>query len=223
MHTGVMSSFATGLFTALPLMVVIGPVSILLIDVAIRDRAGAAAAAAGVSTADLMLGTVAWVGGSVLARTLASVDSFLSFGAVLALVVVAAAMARRAWGERRLLAEAATGGEIAAPAASAAQVPQAAAVRSLERRGRLFAMFFGMTVVNPLTVVAMVALVVASGSRRPSFAWVGGIWLSSVIAHGSWTLVGVGLGAAISPSMRPWIRFAGSAAVAATAVWLAFG
>ena len=220
-----MSSFLTGFLTALPLMLVIGPISVLLVEVGVRHRSKAVVAAAGVSTADLALGAVAWTGGTALARQLTSIDSILTALGVAGLLALAFGMARHGIVERRQLVGALPGGAAVVVTAPADTVDGPSdrpdADGGLARR--LFLQFFGMTLVNPLTVMAMVAMVVAGGAQRSSFAWVGGVGASSFVAHGTWALVGAGLGAAIRPSVRPWIRLCGAVALAGTAAWFALG
>lgn len=212
-----MTSFATGFLTALPLMLVIGPISVLLVEVGVRHRSKAVVAAAGVSTADFALGAVAWTGGTALARHLTSIESLLTALGVAGLLALAIGMARHGVAERRELVGALPGGGTVAVSAP----PRREAEDGLARR--LFLRFFGMTLVNPLTVLAMVALVVAGGAQGSSFAWVGGVGTSSFVAHGMWAMVGAGLGAAIRPSVRPWIRLGGAVALALTAGWFALG
>ncbi len=211
-----MSSFATGFLTALPLMLVVGPISVLLVEVGVRHRTKAVVAAAGVSTADFALGAVAWTGGTALARQLTSIDSLLTAVGVAGLLALAIAMARHGLAERRELVGALPGGGTLAGAPPRRDGDDGLAPR-------LFLKFFGMTLVNPLTVLAMVAMVVAGGAQGSSFAWVGGVGTSSFVAHGTWAMVGAGLGATIRPSVRPWIRLGGALALATTAGWFALG
>jgi len=71
---------------------------------------------------------------------------------------------------------------------------------------RLGAAFFGLTLVNPLTVVLFAAVVVAGGAGTGTPGWATGMALSSLLVHGGWVLVGALLGATLDDTAVARLR-----------------
>jgi threonine/homoserine/homoserine lactone efflux protein len=88
---------------------------------------------------------------------------------------------------------------------------------------RLGAAFYGLTVVNPLTVVLFAAVVVAGGSGAGTPGWAIGMALASLIVHGGWVLVGGALGATIGPVATARMRLGASLLMAALAFHFLLG
>lgn len=55
---------------------------------------------------------------------------------------------------------------------------------------RLAAAFFGLTLMNPMTIVLMSAVVIAGGRGIGTVGWAIGMTLASLTAHGGYVLVG---------------------------------
>ena len=83
---------------------------------------------------------------------------------------------------------------------------------------RLGAAFFGLTVVNPLTVVLFAAVVVAGGSGVGTPGWAIGMGLSSLIVHGGWVLLGGALGSTLGQLATARMRLGASVLMAALAL-----
>jgi len=88
---------------------------------------------------------------------------------------------------------------------------------------RLASAFYGLTLVNPLTVVLFAAVVVAGGSGAGTPGWVVGMALASLVVHGGWVLVGAALGATIGPLATARLRLAAAVLMAGLALHLALG
>lgn len=203
-----MESFLRGLLSALPLMMVLGPVSLLLLDTGVRHGRRAIAGAGAVATADLCLGMVAWLGGAALARTLNRWQDVLVMAAAGFMVLIAGRLVWQVWSERHDLAF------VGAPAGAAvATSPSARAV---------YGRFFGMCLVHPLSLVGMTALVLGSGGGRSlSVAWVVGVAGASLLAHGSYALVGWRAGGRIAPQRQAQLRLFGAGIIVVIAAsWM---
>ncbi len=86
-----------GLTIGFPMMIAVGPISVLLLDQGLeRGIRAAAPAVLGVASADLTLSLVASIGGSKLSELLAPVTSWLTLGAVAVLVWLAYDLGRAA-------------------------------------------------------------------------------------------------------------------------------
>jgi threonine/homoserine/homoserine lactone efflux protein len=88
---------------------------------------------------------------------------------------------------------------------------------------RLGAAFYGLTLVNPLTVVLFAAVVVAGGDTVGTPGWAIGMALASLLVHAGWVLVGGALGATIGPVATARLRLAASALMAGLAVHFVLG
>lgn len=83
---------------------------------------------------------------------------------------------------------------------------------------RLGAAFYGLTVVNPLTVVLFAAVVVAGGAGAGTPGWAVGMALASLLVHGGWVLVGGALGATVGPVATARMRLIAALLMAGLAV-----
>ena len=89
--------------------------------------------------------------------------------------------------------------------------------------GRLGAAFFGLTVVNPLTVVLFAAVVVAGGSGAGTPGWAVGMGLASLVVHGGWVLLGGALGSTLGERATARLRLGASVLMAALALHFLLG
>ena len=233
------SQLLGGLLVGLPLMAAVGPIAILLLDQGLeRGTRAAMPAALGVASADLAFSAIAAVAGASAAAVLGPVTGWLSLGAVALLGVLAVRLFRTSIAELRvrravpaasaplvspeLAPVGAASGHGVAPHDDATTVEEGAAFGGLHGV-RLAAAFYGLTVVNPLTVVMFAAVVVAGGTGAGTPGWILGMALASLLVHGGWVLVGAALGTAIGPRATAWVRLGASVLMAALALHLLLG
>ncbi|CAN5529644.1 hypothetical protein BH10ACT3_BH10ACT3_06290 [soil metagenome] len=88
---------------------------------------------------------------------------------------------------------------------------------------RLGAAFYGLTVVNPLTIVLFAAVVVAGGAGAGTPGWAIGVALSSLIVHSGWVLLGAALGTTLGPVAVACMRLGASFLMAALALHFLLG
>ena len=194
-----------GLLAGWGVAIPLGAIGVMVVDLGMRGGfRPAAAAAAGVATADLLYAAVAAAAGAAVAGALAPHEHALRLVAAAVLAVVALLglrMARRAHTEQ------------AAPAPAPAG-------------GGLYARFLALTSINPTTVAYFAALIaglpaVASASAAEKAVFV----LAAGIASLSWQLVLAGAGATLHhrlpPSARLYTALAGNAIVLALALRMA--
>ena len=106
------SDLLTGIATGVPVMIVVGPIALLLVEQGLgRGFRGGAPAAVGVASADLAFSTVAALAGAAAASLLTPVEPVLRLTAVAVLGVLALHLWRSARGD---LAAARTASEVAA-------------------------------------------------------------------------------------------------------------
>jgi hypothetical protein len=74
------------------------------------------------------------------------------------------------------------------PSTSAIQPPRTRYAALLRRGPRLAAAFYGLTIINPLTLVLFVSLVVAGGPAVGTIGWALGMALASLTAHGGFVV-----------------------------------
>ena len=204
-----MNAFITGVLCGLPLMVAVGPISLLLIQTGmLRGFVLGWPAAVGVAAADLTYATVSAVGGAGLRHLLAPISTAVPYIGGAALLVIAAGMARRALGAR--LAD--------APSASADD-PSVG-----HRSGvRLGWQMFILTALNPMTILAFTSLVMATGQGAAMGGWPLGIGAASLTVHLLMVGVGGGVRHTISARAQSALQLVGAAAVAAIATNLLVG
>jgi len=242
------SQVFSGLVVGLPLMLAVGPIAILLLDQGLeRGTRAAMPAALGVASADLSFSALAAVAGASVAAHLRPVTGWLSLAAVALLIVLAVRLFRTSFAELRAqravpAASAPLAGlyAVASVDAAGASAPTSTLVTSVEELAapaapmsevtfgslhglRLASAFYGLTLVNPLTVVLFAAVVVAGGAGAGTPGWVVGMALASLVVHGGWVLVGAALGTTIGPLATARLRLAAAVLMAALALHLALG
>lgn len=234
-----------GLAIGLPMMIAVGPISVLLLDQGLeRGMRIAAPAALGVAAADFTLSIVASLAGTTIASALGPFTSLLTVAAVLVLVALAISLGRAALAELRAarpsvaLAPASRalafagvdhlGGDESLPTMAATdvdtdQVAAGGAAFSRLTGGRLAAAFYGFTLVNPLTLVLFASVVVAGGAGVGSAGWALGMSLASLVAHGGFVVAGGLLRSRLSPVASGRLRLGAAVFMAGLAVHFAAG
>lgn len=239
-----LTNLLIGLTIGLPVMLAVGPIAVLLLDQGLERgiRIGAPAVA-GVAAADLTLSIVSATAGATVSSVLAPWTSWLTAAAVAVLVWLAWDLGRSAWaelgdarrigvpgartevlvpGERvELVAAGAPGARRAAPGDGAVALEPGSRRESglLDLSGmRLVGAFYGLTLVNPLTVVLFASLVVAGGAGVGTAGWAIGMALASLLAHGSFLVVGGLLGKGLGPVATARLRLGAALFMAALAL-----
>jgi threonine/homoserine/homoserine lactone efflux protein len=191
-----------GLLAGWGVAIPLGAIGVMIVELGMR--AGfrpAAAAAAGVATADLLYASVAAAAGAAAAAALAPHEHALRLVAAAVLAVVAV------YGLRALRRPVTS---VGTPAPG----------------HRVYLRFVGLTSINPLTVAYFAALIaglpaIASSSPGAKVAFVAAAGVASL----SWQLVLAGAGAALHqrlpPSARLYTALAGNAIVLGLAVRMA--
>jgi threonine/homoserine/homoserine lactone efflux protein len=190
-----------GLLAGWGVAIPLGAIGVMVVDLGMRGGfRPAAAAAAGVATADLLYAAVAAAAGAAAASILAPHEHALRLvsAAVLAGVALLGVLALRR------------------PREEPAPVPDR----------RVYARFVALTSINPTTVAYFAALIaglpaVASAPASAKVVFVAAAGVASL----SWQLVLAGSGAALHhrlpPSARIWTALAGNALVLALALRMA--
>jgi threonine/homoserine/homoserine lactone efflux protein len=210
---GMLEPLLAGLLAGWGVAIPLGAIGVMIVDLGMRGGfRPAAAAAAGVATADLLYAAVAAAAGAAAAAALAPHAHALR---LISAAVLAALGAYGLLAARRAAAIGAA--HPAAPAARPAAPPAGP---------RVYARFLALTSINPLTVAYFAALIaglpaVSSSTTGAKVAFV----LAAGAASLSWQLVLAGAGAALHhrlpPSARLYTALAGNAIVLALALRLA--
>jgi arginine exporter protein ArgO len=174
-NPSVLEVVVSGLVTGWAIAIPIGAVGAFLVTLTSRTsyRVGAAGAL-GIATVDGAYAALAVVAGASLSALLDPVATPLRIASVLALLVIAAVTAAHAL---------ATGGR----PREAAPVPPA----------RAFALFLGITAVNPTTVVYFAAVVLGNRDLVDTPAQGVAFVLAAFLASASWQLLLAGSGVAL--------------------------
>lgn len=270
------SNLVLGLVIGLPMMIAVGPISVLLFDQGLeRGVRVAAPAAFGVAAADLTLATVAGVAGGSVTAALAPVTTWLTLGAVAVLAWLAFDLSRSALAELRAARASAGDGVVvaagdavrsgvatASPAmagdsrsldlvssarvaveaadpvtssvdcSSAGSSPERTSADSSPERTstfghlegvRLSAAFYGLTLVNPLTLVLFGSVVIAGGAGVGTGGWVIGMALASLLAHGAFVVGGGMLSSALTPIAAARLRLGAAVFMAGLGVHFLLG
>ena len=218
-----------GLAIGLPMMIAVGPISVLLLDQGLeRGVRPAAPAAFGVAAADLTFAVLAAVAGTSVTALLAPIERWLTLGAVAVLAWLAVDLARAATADLRALSPVR---ELVAVGAggAAATLGGPAAADAVERTSsfghlsgvRLAAAFYGLTMVNPLTIVLFASVVIAGGTGVGSAGWALGMALASLVAHGSFVVLGGVLGTTLGPVANARLRIGAAVFMGALALHFA--
>jgi len=229
-----------GMAIGFPMMIAVGPISVLLLDQGLeRGIRAAAPAVVGVAAADLSLSSMAAFTGAAVAAALAPVTGWLTVIAVGVLVWLAAGLGRSAAAELRAVRRR-SDHPVARPGVRVAAGSVAVLSRSIEpeperpaeslvggvpfahQHGlRLAGVFYGLTLVNPLTLVLFASVVVAGGTGVGTAGWAVGMAVASLIAHGSFVVAGGLLGSALGPVASARLRLAAAVFMAALALHFA--
>jgi threonine/homoserine/homoserine lactone efflux protein len=216
MIDALIAGMLAGWGVAIPL----GAIGVMVVDLGVRGGfRPAAAAAAGVATADLLYAGVAAAAGAAASAVLAPHEEALRWlsAAVLAGLGVYGLRAALSQARDTRGARGAVPGDAAKPADAAAS-----------GGGHVYARFVALTSINPLTVAYFAALIaglpaIASAPATAKVAFV----LAAGAASLSWQLVLAGAGAALHhrlpPSARVYTALAGNAIVLALAARAALG
>lgn len=217
--TGFVRDVALGMATGLPMLVVVGPIALLLVDVGVRRglRAGSPAAL-GVALGDVVLAVVVAVAGTALGSRLAPVADQLRIAAA---VLVAAIAAHAVLSVRRAGASDPDGSERSVPMLAPAGGP---GVSSSERgTGRLLGGFAALTLANPLTLLVYTGVVVGGGAGVGTAGWVTGMGLASLAVHHGWIGVGHVVGSALPSGALRVARYVAAGLLLGLAVHLLVG
>lgn len=201
-----------GLAIGLPVMIAVGPISLLLLDQGLeRGPLVAAPAALGVAAADLTFATGAAVAGASITALLAPMTGWLTVAAVALLAWLAVDLARSAVADLQDCRPVAV--SVGAGTASPSPLGQL-------RGHRLAGAFYGLTIVNPLTIVLFASIVIAGGPGVGTAGWAVGMALASLVAHAAFVVVGGVLGARLGPSATARLRLGAAVLMGALAVHL---
>jgi arginine exporter protein ArgO len=193
----VVTAFLAGAAAGYGIAIPVGAIAILIVETGLRRGFRlAAAAGAGAAAADGIYATVAALFGAVLASVLAPFQVPLQVVAVVLLVAIAL---------RGLL------GLRARPApateASTRTVPED--VEAVEREGsasRTFAMFLGLTLLNPVTVAYFAALILGLSATGVGAVEKAAFVAGALLASLSWQLLLAALGAFLHSRLPPWLQ-----------------
>jgi len=199
-----MSSFTTGFLAGIPLMIMVGPIAVLLVETGLGHGFRRAwPAGVGVAAADLTFAMGAAIGGAALIHALDGWAPTLRATAVIVLAAVGCHLLVRAVRRPAAAADVTSGRAVAT-----------ATDTTTRRDGRRLApRFYALTLANPLTIVAFTSLVLAGGAAREPRSWALGIAAASLLVHLSLVAIGSGLGSVLGERMQRGLRIAGGLAV----------
>lgn len=243
-----LSHVLLGMATGVPVMIVVGPVSLLLIEQGMRHGfRGGIPAAVGVGATDLTFSVAAAAAGAAAARVLEPAQAvlhYVAFGVLAWLAAVTWRSARRDLLHVVCQAVPASPAVVGSPAGEqafaladagdaygAGPVPTdggGSGVRPL--RGVVLggdgwfgraAAFFAITAANPITIVVFASLVLSGREGIGSPGWVLGMTLASALVSTVYLAVGHGLGALLSESATARLRMGGAVVIAGLGAWFA--
>jgi threonine/homoserine/homoserine lactone efflux protein len=166
----------TGILAGYGIAIPVGAIAVLIVQTGIRSGfRRAAAAGAGAAAADLIYAVVAVSAGAAVAASVESLDDPFRWAGAVVLFLIGAIGLWRGWGETPDLEPAPEG-----------------------RTGYLstFLRFLGLTLINPLTVVAFTAFVLGMGLAEGLAPVEGVLFVAGVAgASLSWQTVLAGIGA----------------------------
>lgn len=207
----ILGQVLNGLLIGLPLMLTLGPISILLINQGMNSgsRSGLPAAL-GVASADLTYSTLAAVAGSVLVAALGPVSGVLQ---LLGAAVVAGLAVKIAIGAFNQMKAARAGSD-------AGDMFKGRKGLGDLRGPKLAGTYYGLTIINPMTIILLSAVVVAGGRGFGTPGWVIGMTLASLMAHSGFVLFGSFLRRAFNPMGVARVGMFSAVLMVATAVHL---
>ncbi|MDH3605601.1 MAG: LysE family transporter [Acidimicrobiia bacterium] len=170
-----MGAFLTGVAAGFGIAIPVGAIAVLIVEVGIKCGFRCAFfAGAGAATADLVYASAAVVGGGALAGLAESADQPLRIISAAVLIALAVYGLRRAGTTRE---------------SSETKLPDR---RELTRT---YARFFGLTIINPATVVYFAAVIVGLGVARDTSAIEGVLFVTGAFAASlSWQTLLAGVG-----------------------------
>lgn len=239
------SDVLLGLATGVPVMIVVGPIALLLIEQGMKHGfSGGIPAAAGVATTDLAFSVAAAVMGAGAARILSPAQGLVHLVAFFALGALAThiwfaskrdlALARSRVGasvggstpvlvgDPLLAGSPGAGSGATHPAGFDGDGVDSGARPRSTAIGRAGA-FFAVTAANPITIVVFASLVVSGRDGIGSAGWVVGMTLASVMVSTLFLAVGHGLGMILTEASVARLRMAGAVVIGALALWFALG
>ena len=187
-----------GILAGYAIAIPVGPIAILIFDTGLRRGfPSAAAAGAGAASADGFYATLAGLVGAAVAGLVAPVITPARFAGAGLLAFIAA---RSLWAATRPPPAAPTGAFAAAPADTAAAARAGVALR-------MYLLFLGLTIVNPMTFLYFAALMLglppAAGSEG-RVLFVGGAFAASL----SWQLLLAAAGSTLRGRLPPRVQVA---------------
>jgi threonine/homoserine/homoserine lactone efflux protein len=189
-----MTSYAAGFAAGIPLMIMVGPIAVLLVEAGLGHGFRRAwPAGVGVAAADLTFATGAALGGAALVHAVDGWAPTLRLVAVVVLAAVGAHLLVRALRHR---------GPDEVEAGDTPRVHR-----------RLAPRFYALTLANPLTIIAFTSLVLAGGADRDPSSWALGIASASLLVHVSLVALGSGLGSVLGDRLQRGLRIVGGVAV----------
>ncbi len=206
MITALFGGIVAGLAVAVP----VGAVGALIVMTgAHRGWRVAAAGGLGAATVDALYASPAVVGGSAVTAAVGGVATPLRWQAGLVLLTLGAMMLRSGW-------------------ASRSRTPAAGPSRLFGTPGRAYVSVFGVTAVNPATVIYFTALVAGGSLVDPTLANGAAFVLGVLIGSAAWQLVlaagGSLLGAAlVGDRGRRWTAVVGGGLTMLLAARILFG
>jgi len=176
-----------GLLAGYGIAIPVGAIAVLIVETGIRSGfRPAAAAGAGAATADLVYASLAVTGGAAISRAVASIATPFKYVSAGVLAVIAVIGLVRA-GRRRAGSMPATTGR--------------------SHLWRTYRTFFGMTLVNPLTVVYFTLFIVGSGLAAGLGPASGAVFvLAAFGASLSWQTLLAGIGGIGHRTLSPRFR-----------------
>lgn len=209
---GFLHDIGVGVVTGVPMLVVVGPIALLLVDQGVRHGVrGGSPAALGVALGDLMLAVVVALVGTALASVLTPVAGWLRVVAALLLAGLAL----------HALHVARSSGHDGSP--DVVLATDSGDVLVAARPARLLGGFAALTIVNPLTLLVYTGLVVSGTAGVGTTGWVLGMGLASLAVHGGWVGVGHVVGSAMPAGAMRVIRYVAAGLLAGFALHLLIG
>lgn len=220
-------------------MMILGPIAIMLIETSMaRGLRVGVYSAAGVALADTTFALTAYLGGSALVAVLEPVIGIAHVLAVAVLCWLGLRLVRGGWATVAHRYE--TDGPCCPAVPSAPCIvddvattmpnPGVAARKSValldmpaaptKDRFATTRAFYGLTMVNPMTILAFMSLLVASGPTAAHLGWPIGVSLASVVVHSLMALLGASVGTVVSERVRGVVTIFGGCCVIAMSIRL---
>ena len=204
-----MNGLLVGFTSSLPLLLIVGPVSLMVLDTGLSSGVrGGWPAPLGVASVDLAYASAVAAAGLGLQRLLTEHEQALGWGGGLALLVLAVYLLVHARSQRVVTDDV----DPTDPALAAIAAGRLGATRPAP--AGLAARFAALCAINPLTLVAFATLALSAGNALGP-GWVLGIVSASVLVHGGFLVLGDALGRVLTPQLIHRGRMLGCLGVAA--------